>query len=143
MGQGLFVLLITLCTFNLAKAQVVKNLGGDHGASIFKQRAYLFIQENCEACESSLHQLRTCSLKIRSKMNLVILESEPWALNKIKSSEVQKIQFQSLNFMTFEEAKKIKVRGTPTYLIGQISELKPLSCQEIKKQLAALEEVDP
>ena len=75
-------------------------------------------------------------------MNLVILESETWALNKIKSEEVQKIQFQSMNFMTFEEAKKINVRGTPTYLIGQMSELKPLSCREIEKQQAALEKVN-
>lgn len=69
-------------------------------------------------------------------MNLVILESEAWAKKKIESPEVKKINFASLNFMTREEAQKIKVRGTPTYLIGQIHELKPFSCQDIKKLLS-------
>ncbi len=107
-------------------------------AQSIKSKAYLFIQADCEACEFSLQGLARCSFAIRSRMNLVVLESKVWALKKIKSPQVEKIKFASLNFMTREEAQKIKVRGTPTYLISQINELKPLSCQDIKKLLSDL-----
>jgi protein-disulfide isomerase len=142
MKAALLLLISFFSVVDSGSAQTLKDLVSAKteilGPQSLKSKAYLFIQEDCEACEKSLQALARCSFAIRSKMNLVVLESEAWAVKKIKSPEVQKVKFASLNFMTREEAQKIKVRGTPTYYIGQIFELKPLSCQDIKKSLSDL-----
>jgi|GEM_PF-2793709 hypothetical protein len=139
MKQILLLLTMTFGVQDLGFAQILKDLVTTKsqivGLQSLKSKAYLFIQEDCEACEASLLRLAKCSLAIRSRISLVVLESETWAMKKIKSPGIERIHFLSLNFMTREEAQKINVRGTPTYLIGQISELKPLSCREIKKLL--------
>ncbi len=143
MKQVFLLLILTFSVLESSLAQTLKDLVSGKTEILEPQsinsKAYLFIQQDCEACEKSLRGLARCSSIIRSKMNLVVLESEAWAVQKIKSPEVKKINFASLNFMTREEAQKIKVRGTPTYLIGQIHELKPLSCREIKTRMSDLQ----
>ena len=140
MKQAFLLLILTFSVLESVLAQTLKDLVSAKteilGTQSINSKAYLFIQQDCEACEKSLQGLARCSFAIRSKMNLVVLESEAWAVQKIKSPEVKKINFASHNFMTREEAQKIKVRGTPTYLIGQLTELKPLSCRDIKKRLS-------
>ncbi len=92
---------------------------------------FLFIQEDCEACEEALAKASHCSAEVRTKINLVALESESWALKKSLSREVIKMSPQSFFQISRNEAKKLGVKGTPTFITQKESLMKSLKCSEL------------
>ena len=95
----------------------------------------LFVQDNCEACEKALQNLSLCEEKIRNRFSIVAMENEVWARKLHRSPIVQKIQPQNFYLMSFIEAKKMKVFGTPTYLPGLDKKLRPRTCDQIQKEM--------
>ena len=96
---------------------------------------FLFIQEDCEACEEALKLASHCSSDIRTKINLVALESESWALKKSLSREVVKMAPQSFFLISRSEAKKVGVKGTPTFLTQKVNAMKSMNCDELSKAI--------
>jgi hypothetical protein len=94
---------------------------------------FLFIQEDCEACEEALNKASHCSAEVRTKLNLVALESESWALKKSVSREVIKMSPQSFFQISRSEAKKLGVKGTPTFLTQKENLMKSVKCDELTK----------
>ncbi|MFN8847637.1 MAG: hypothetical protein ACK5V3_15355 [Bdellovibrionales bacterium] len=92
---------------------------------------FLFIQEDCEACEEALIKASRCPVEIRSKISLVALESESWALKKSVSREVVKMAPQSFFQISRNESKKLGVKGTPTFLSQKENLMKSLNCNEL------------
>lgn len=111
---------------------VVLNVVEEAGSA---KNPMLFVQDNCEACENALQNLSLCEQKIRSMFSIVAMENEVWAQKLQTSPVIQKIQPQNFYLMSFAEAKKMKVFGTPTYLPGLDKKLRPRTCDQIQKEM--------
>lgn len=93
---------------------------------------FLFVQQDCEACEEAMLKTMKCPTSLRQRISLVALESDEWALKKSVSSEVVKMMPKSFFQMSREEAKKLDVIGTPTFRAKNWNKMASLNCDELK-----------
>lgn len=136
----IFASLLSHFLFIQAFAQKAVQLSSQQEFNLEKQLShgdlFLFIQEDCEACEKALKKIGDCPVSVRQKINLVALGTPNWALKKSLSKEVLKISPLSIYHMLFSEAKKLDVKGTPTFRWKQGNELKIFDCEDLKKAVA-------
>jgi hypothetical protein len=129
------ILLISLLFPVLTFAQVALDLATNTNVTLDPKKQYLFVQDGCEACEKALLNLSICNDKIKKSFSIIAMESEDWAKKSYASQLIKKIQPQNFYLMSFVEAKKMKVFGTPTYWPNIDKKLRPRTCEQLKKEM--------
>lgn len=119
----------------LSFAQTALDLETSKNILIDLKKQYLFVQDNCEACEKALLNLSACDDQIKKSFSIIAMESETWAKRTYASPVIKKIRPRNFYLMSFSEAKKMKVFGTPTYWPDMDNKLRPRTCDQLKKEM--------
>lgn len=119
----------------LSHGQIALDLATNKSVLIDPKKQYLFVQDNCEACEKALLNLSSCDDEVKKSFSIIAMESETWAKKTYASSMIKKIRPQHFYLMSFIEAKKMNVFGTPTYWPHFDNKLKPRTCDQLKKEM--------
>lgn len=117
------------------QAQTAKDLITNAKVTIDLKKQYLFVQENCEACEQALLYLSECDEKIKKSYSVVAMESEVWAKKMSQSNLIKKMGPEHVYLMSYVEAKKMSVLGTPTYWPLIDKKLRPKTCDQLKNEM--------